>query len=146
MAEYYCLFSVDVKLRKGKQPAARELMDEGMRVRREMDAAGEDTWDHGFDFDYTWDDAGHLTIYSEEHGCADHAVSFIETLVRNKIAIAPVAFYWANTCSKPRWGEFDGGGALITREKTYWYIPRVLIDNKWAQIKKEQAMPKKRKR
>jgi hypothetical protein len=140
MADYYCQFSIEVLLRKGKQPAVRELMDEGMRVRGELDVLQryDDLEAHGFDFDFTWDDATKLTIYSEEHGSVDHAVQFIADLVQRKLAVEPVAVYWANTCSQPRWGEFDGGGALITRKKTYWFIPRQLVDNKWKRIQEER--------
>lgn len=142
MANYYTLFCNDVVIRKGKHniEMVKALLEAGLEERKRLYAA--DDYDgldaFGFDFDYSWDHDNKLTLQSEEHGNTDHAVAFLEDLVRRNLVKPPIAFYWAHTCSSLAPGDFNGGGALITKEKTYWYIPFVQIENKLARLKKEK--------
>jgi hypothetical protein len=149
MANNYTQFSVQVPLRKGKHvhAAAVKLIDEGYEERRKADEEMryDDLEAIGFEFQYDGT-CGDLYLYAEEHGAPDHVVSYIETLIHRRLALEPVYFEWAYTCSKPRPGEFGGGGALITKDKTYWFMPSRYMELKWEKIKKDRLKPKRKKR
>ena len=149
MANNYTQFCVQVPLRKGKHvhDEAVRIIDEGQAARAlaEEECRYDDLDDIGFEFQYDGT-GGELYLYAEEHGAPDNVVSYIETLLRRNLALGPVFFEWAYTCSKPRPDEFGGGGALITKDKTYWFAPSRLMELKWAALQKKRAAPKKKRR
>jgi hypothetical protein len=150
MANYYTLFANEVAIRKGKHNVemVKTILDKGLEERQRLHEADDyDSLDAaGFDFEYTWDHEDKLMLHSEENGNVDHAIAFLEDLVKRNLVSEPVAFYWAQTCSSLGPGEFCGGGTLITKGKTYWFVPQGQVDRKWDQIKKERAKPKRKKR
>lgn len=151
MSEFFTMFANEVVIRKGKHNVemVKAILDKGLEERQRLYEANDyDGMDAaGFDFEYTWDREDKLLLHSEEHGNVDHAVSFLENLVHRNLVSDPISFTWAQTCSSLVPGEFCGGGVLITKEKTHWFVPQGQMDRKWEQIKKERAKPKpKRKR
>lgn len=149
MSNSYTQFCVEVPLRKGKDVLAEvgRLIDEGQAARAKADAEGryDDLDAIGFDFQYRLAESP-LRIFADEYGNVDDMVSFIESLLKQNLAIEPVIAEWAYTCSKMMSGEFGGGGALITRTGTHWFVPHRLMVLKWAQIKRDRGKPKKKKR
>jgi hypothetical protein len=149
MADNYTQFSVEVPLRKGKDVLAEvgRLIDEGHAERAKADEEGryDDLDAIGFEFQYQLTESP-LLLFAEEHGSPDDLVSFIEILLKRNLAIEPVMAEWAYTCSRARPGEFGGGGALITKTGTYWFLPSRFMELKWAQIKKQRNKPKRKKR
>ena len=79
-----------------------------------------DCWP-GFDYSV---DANGVSIWSDEHGDIDSVVSFVQAFLRKFSPKGRWAMGWAETCSKPRAGQFGGGAILILPEavivKTTW--------------------------
>jgi hypothetical protein len=48
---------------------------------------------------------------------ADHVTLLVQSLLDDLQIDAPFVFSWANTCSKPRVDEFNGGACLVRRGK-----------------------------
>jgi hypothetical protein len=68
------------------------------------------------DLPYHQDDASFdLAIWADESGDSDveAVIAFIESFFRAMRPTGGFGFEWANTCSKPRPGEFGGGAAFI---------------------------------
>ena len=148
MANNYCQFSFQVPLCKGKHvfTEAVKIIDEGYARREAANVEGQyDALDAiGFDFQYEASN-GDLVIFTEETGSPDDAVVYVETLLRKKLAREPVMIEWAYTCSSPRIDNFGGGGALVTKDKTYWFMPSRFMELKWEQIRRKRNKPKRRR-
>jgi hypothetical protein len=71
----------------------------------------------GFDFDIS-DET--LYISSMESGDVQMATYFIWLFIKERCNKVAEVFEWANTCSKPRVGEFGGGSVFITADATIW--------------------------
>jgi hypothetical protein len=138
-----------VPLCKGKHvfTEAVRIIDEGHKARELAQEEGRyhDAEEHGFEFQYEASD-GDLVIFAEETGSPEDAVSYVETLLRKKLAREPVMIEWAYTCSSMRVDNFGGGGALVTKDKTYWFLPSRFMELKWEQIRRQRNKPKKKKR
>ena len=149
MANNYTQFSLVVPLRKGKHvfEAANKILLAGFEERSIANDEGryEDLDDLGFDFSASTRN-DEIYIYAEESGNPDDVVSFLETLLQRNLALEPIMFEWAFTCSSPRVGEFGGGGALVTKTGTHWFVPVQSMIRKWDQIKKQRSQPKRKKR
>jgi hypothetical protein len=52
-----------------------------------------------------------------ENFAADHVMLLVQSLLDDLQIDAPFVFSWANTCSKPRVDEFNGGACLVRRGK-----------------------------
>lgn len=58
---------------------------------------------------------GCLWLYSEENFDLDHLVLFVQALIHKFMPDHIFAMTWADTCSKPRIGEFGGGWLVIAK-------------------------------
>jgi hypothetical protein len=62
-----------------------------------------------------------LYLFDEEWGIVENTAYFLHFLMVEKIISAePILFAWAETCSKPRAGEFSGGACLISLMGIEW--------------------------
>lgn len=61
-----------------------------------------------------------LYIFSEESGNIDQAAIFVQEFLLNFTPDKCFYISWAETCSRPRAGEFGGGAAFITAKKIQW--------------------------
>jgi len=55
-----------------------------------------------------------VIFYSEDQGDPWHVATLVQNLFRKYYPDACFTLNWAGTCSKPRAGEFDGGGLFVT--------------------------------
>lgn len=64
-------------------------------------------------FEWGLDDDG-VWVYAEEFGNPDAVAAFIQEFLIEFQRPDSWSMTWANTCSKPRIGEFSGGAAFVT--------------------------------
>jgi hypothetical protein len=69
----------------------------------------------GFQWELPEDDTG-LLIYSDESGHIEHVAEFVRAFLACFRRNACWSMTWAATCSKPRAGEFYGGGIFVTAQ------------------------------
>lgn len=62
---------------------------------------------------------GGLWVYSDEAGNVDALCVIVRAFLKKFDVKTPFTLTWAETCSKPRLGEFGGGFIVVTQEKTY---------------------------
>jgi len=117
MANNYTQFSVIVPF-----PENMALYDMWASKRVKDETETEDDAEYDNDegrVDWRRDSAG-LWVVSEEGGSVEAAAYLIQAyLCATKQSIV-VFMSWANTCSKPRVNEFDGGGVVITQTEMFW--------------------------
>lgn len=70
-------------------------------------------------FEWEFDEDG-FWVYSEDSGSVDDAVSVVFELLRATRSNKVFAIEWADTCGKPRVGEFGGGACVVTRLGAKW--------------------------
>jgi hypothetical protein len=61
-----------------------------------------------------------LWVYGDESVNVDQIASFFEWVMYKFQLPEPIAFMWADYCSKPRLGEQGGGACFITQDGTRW--------------------------
>jgi hypothetical protein len=89
-------------------PAPTTLKEAGIK----LNAIDIECWP-GFQWELCEDDTG-LLIYSDESGYIEHVAEFVRAFLSRFRAKASWSMTWAATCSKPRAGEFYGGGIFVT--------------------------------
>jgi hypothetical protein len=73
------------------------------------------------DWEVTWSRSGDgLWVYTDESGNVEAAAAMIQGYLNATEQDITVYMSWANTCSKPRINEFDGGGVVITQTELFW--------------------------
>lgn len=127
MANYYTQFSVGLdNIPEEDYPYLRGL------VKRVEAAQGplyeEEDW---LSFECKLDEEnGQLWIYSDEDGDPSDAADEIQKYLKECQPGWKVELYWANTCSKPLPGGFDGGACLITADEIFWFSLREMLKQK----------------
>ena len=89
----------------------------------------------GFEHEFTGDDSDedwgrHLWIYSVEFGDTERVAYVIQKFLQRFRPGECWSMTWAETCSKPRVGEFGGGGVFVTAESIEWCEPYVFVDER----------------
>ena len=106
----------------------REDLKDDDAFQRELKAVGElgynDDPDRGRAFDSEWeieeDVDSYVWFHSDgEEGEVDHVAAFVQEFFRKFQPDGIFCISWADTCSKPRIGEFSGGALVVTAEKIY---------------------------
>src|ERR1700722_15164163 len=125
MAENYLLFSEQiVSITEEEEAWIRQVLDvedeksavlkeAGLRVK----AVDVDCWP-GFEWDVR--DA-ELWIYSEESGYIEHVGEFVRAFLSRFRRDDCWSLTWAAACSKPRIGEFYGGGLFVTAKNAKFF-------------------------
>jgi hypothetical protein len=65
-----------------------------------------------------------IWVHSEESGSPEAAAYFVQHYLSYFGMEGGVFFTWAETCSKPRINEFNGGGCVVTKDNISWSIPQ----------------------
>jgi len=73
----------------------------------------------GFSVEFSDNDSG-VYIYAEEFGNVDTAASIFQTFLKKFRPSDYFKIEWADTCSKPRAGEFGGGAVFVTADNVEW--------------------------
>lgn len=111
MADHYQEFSFTIDLQSEDQRQwwlnldfTDEDLEAGLDFRFNLEHQRVWFYSHGYD-------------YSSVEGCAEYIRKFLSEFQRNDI----VWFEWVAYCSKPRIGEQQGGGVIITRHDTEYH-------------------------
>jgi len=70
--------------------------------------------DHRAEFEWAFEEDG-LWIYATEYGNVDDVVAFVQDFLAEFRPDGCFSLAWAETCSKPRIGEFGGGAVFVTK-------------------------------
>lgn len=62
-------------------------------------------------------------LYSEEYASPDGVANFIQEFIKRFRPDMKFTFGWAETCSKPRVGEFGGGACGVSADEIVWVVP-----------------------
>jgi hypothetical protein len=102
----------------------------------------------GLGFDAEWRN-GCLWIYTEESGDVDAVGAFVHEFLKKFHKDSYWTMTWACTCSKPRVGEFSGGGIVVHAEGVEFMNPWKFFESvkkrlisKTALIRREDAEEK----
>jgi len=124
MADYYTQLSFVVKCTPEDRDSLLEMVEAENEKREEV---GDCSLGANFDVDeegvWIHDEDG----YVEVEGVADVLQQW---LILTDETDLPIAFEWANTCSKPRLDAFGGGAALIRKEGVEFLSTSSWIDDK----------------
>lgn len=86
--------------------------------------------DGDVDFQTEWGDgdddddknSGNISFFTEESGSLEQVTHLVQKFLKK---FRKSSDWWrcdfAHTCSKPRVGEFGGGGVVVTAETQYWH-------------------------
>ena len=133
----------------GREYAENEVPDDldpdnaewrGCRVYRDLDDYdadfGEDAGSQYEFRDEPGDRGRHLWLYAEETACVER----VAHLVRRFLAAFRPRQCWsltyAATCSKPRVGEFGGGGVFVSADDVFWCDAHQFVEQHLAKAAK----------
>lgn len=61
-----------------------------------------------------------MWIHSDENGSVEDTAAFMQRFLIKWRPDRFLTISWAETCSKPRIGEFGGGSVFVTAKRCYW--------------------------
>jgi hypothetical protein len=67
-------------------------------------------------------------LYAEDNCDLDRVVAFVQAFLKTHRPDSSIGFEWAETCSKPRPGEFGGGAILVTATTDEWMSTGEALD------------------
>lgn len=142
MADYYTHFSIAVSLIGDVAQAwTIDTLRSRRRTRDKLRNAGNDDAadEVPIDFEYIVED-GKLSLSDNGmSGNVEHVAQFLQELVTLGHVAEPVAFQWADTCSRPRVDAFTGGGVVVTKRKLYWFVVPDLIEKQIEALNRRRA-------
>ena len=124
MADYYNQFSEVVENLTPDEIYFFEIVLDIARIPEELKKQFDpETWSwppcaHEFE---KFDTTTNLWLHSEENFNLEGVANLIQHFLKNFRPKHCFALTWAATCSRPRVGEFSGGGVFITAEKQKWH-------------------------
>lgn len=134
MASNYTQFSVSLPLPDGDNN--RQMVDEWYHSKlAEYDRWFDEHLEEGTEdyeenplggFDWELSD-GCVWVYADENGNEEIAADFIQDYLISMGIDGGILMTWANTCSKPRINEFEGGAVIITKDNMLWQSTDTLI-------------------
>lgn len=133
MANNYCQFSFFMTC---------PSMDTRDAVVEWLEQLGEQRYEANEDplyFCWAKDKYRDIWIYTEESGSPDDVVSTLRTAMDKLNFSVFVGFEWADTCSKPRIGEFGGGCAAFTKDTESWWNSSSQLDQFKQDLSNETA-------
>jgi len=77
-----------------------------------------------------------LWMYTEEAGEPGMVAEFVQSYLKEFHPDDIWTLTWAATCSKPRLGEFSGGGVVVTAKKLYFVEAGCWVSKKVSELKK----------
>lgn len=135
MTNNYTQFSVLLPLPDGDNN--RQMVDEWYHSKlaeydrwfdEELEKGTEDYEENPLDgFDWKLSD-GCVWVYAGECGDVEKAAVFIQKYLVDMGIDGGILMTWANTCSKMRVNEFDGGAAVITKDNIHWQTTNTLVE------------------
>lgn len=142
MANNYTYTSMSFSIPK----RARRWLEARLKENQERFESDNDFfWGFNHEFEAYGKDA--LLVYLfDEDGCPnlDALVEMLQLYLINFEPQRYLSFMWADTCSKPRPGEFGGGAVMITAKKVKYFNTYDWIHNETERLEKEIAKGKKK--
>ena len=124
MADYYNQFSEMVSDLTPDEIYFFEVILNPDRIPKELEKQFDpESWGWppcGYEFEKE-DNVTHLWIHSEDSFNLEGVANFIQHFLKQFRSKQCFTLTWAATCSRPRVGEFSGGGVFITAEKQKWH-------------------------
>ena len=123
MADNYTQFSVMLPFPDDKQKvtAFTNAWEDEAEVVQNDPELSDGWWESYGGFEYQWRVPEGVWVHDEDgNGNVEAAANFIQRYLKDIDIKEAVYMSWANTCSKPRINEFDGGGVVITPEEQFW--------------------------
>ncbi len=68
-----------------------------------------------------------IWVHADEGGNIEVIVDIVQEFLKANCPDESWNMTWAYTCSKPRIGEFGGGGVFVTAESQQWFNPATQI-------------------
>lgn len=87
--------------------------------------------------DTTDSDVAAVVVYSEENADLTTVTAVIRSTLNKFDLSGAVVIEYAQTCSKPRIGEFGGGVAVVTRDQVHWMNTATWAEQKVVEIGSE---------
>ena len=72
--------------------------------------------------------------YAEEYADLSPLIRLVSAFIKKFRPDYVFKLSWADTCSKPRAGEFTGGGVVVSREGDTWFILDEILDEEVERI------------
>jgi len=131
MADYYTQFSFLLS-GDGLFPArVKQWFDHHYKEwQRLEDKQDEDFYETYSDIRFSIED-GHLWLHHTEDNCGsvEQAIKMVRDWLEFHDIHEPVLFTYAQTCSKPALGAFDGGSVLVTRDEVIFGLDAQQVYN-----------------
>jgi hypothetical protein len=122
MANNYTQFSFLLPL--PTDPEKAKLVPEWVKAQQEMTDVTQELddnveWYEWYRYLMEFDPNG-VWIYTDETGSPEAAANIAQLYLSDFDIEGGVLITWADTCSKPRIGEFSGGAVVVTKDKQMW--------------------------
>lgn len=88
---------------------------------------------------YISNDRSGVSIYAEEYGDVSVAAIILQAFLKKFRPNDHFSIQWADTCSKPRAGEFGGGAVFITAKKLEWMYTSNWINERITDFEKSNS-------
>jgi hypothetical protein len=88
----------------------------------------------GFSKEFNDDNSG-VYVYAEDFGNIEVAATIFQAFLKKFRPDDYFKIQWANTCSKPRAGEFGGGAVFITASNIVWHSTGSWVSNQISSFK-----------
>lgn len=89
----------------------------------------------GFEVNWAVD---RVVFYAVEHGNVCHLAHLVQKFLREFHPEDAWFVTWAESCSKPRIGEFGGGAAFVTADEVRWMSAHQFIDEQLAAFQSDR--------
>ena len=132
MANNYLLFSETLELVNEKE------IDWVVKELNRLEEKRDDNDNPMLDFQWSLG-KGEIWFYTEEAGEPEKVGLFVQEFLKEFYPDETFTLTWATTCSRPRVGEFSGGGMLVTSQKLYFIEAGDWIRQKRESIKKRNS-------
>lgn len=137
MANNYTLFSqtIDDLTPEEEEWAAKALSEPEEGEGSEEDSIYREILDDSPSMEFSWEitslDGGRaLVFWSDDSGNTDQVAKFAQLFLKKFRPKGHFFIEWANTCSKPRPGEFGGGVVFVTADDITYTNTSNWVDEK----------------
>jgi len=145
VANNYLLFSEELELRNKKE------FEWVKKEIERLDAERDENDNPVLDFQYALEESKTrpkkygLWMYTEEAGEPVKVGEFVQAYLKKFHPDDIFTLTWAATCSRPRLGQFGGGGMVVTAKQLYFTEAGCWVSNKVEEILRLKKAQEKRK-
>lgn len=98
----------------------------------------------GFEYEFDDSEPDSMLLHASEYGNLDNLLVFIQAYLRKFVPEGMFKLTYAETCEKPRVGQFGGGGLVITADTVRWMNAHTWVDEQLKDLEVEKPRAKKR--